>query len=286
MTEVNGQSVKQDEARKAILSSIRAHLATSAPFDADWREHHGHASEGVAVWEPVRMAMTSAELADVFCANLESVGGHCTVVADETEAAKQVGKIIDQLAPRRIAISNSDLIGRLVERDAAVEIVENAHAEYLFDCDLGITSAQWAIAETGTLVLESDKESHRLTSLVPPVHLCLLRAADIRQTLGEILELTRRDLSRTVTFITGASRTSDIELTLAIGVHGPGELHVIVIVDGEGVVKNLDHFGISHRLKVISNKFSKLITYNLSLFPYFGAFFSTAKTVLRFSREL
>jgi L-lactate dehydrogenase complex protein LldG len=61
--------------------------------------------------------------------------------------------------------------------------------------------------------------------------LCILRAADIRQTLGEILELINEDLSRTVTFITGASRTSDIELTLAIGVHGPKELHVIVIND-------------------------------------------------------
>jgi len=49
--------------------------------------------------------------------------------------------------------------------------------------------------------------------------------------MGEILELAGKDLSKTMTFITGASRTSDIELTLAIGVHGPGELHVIVIAD-------------------------------------------------------
>ena len=119
----------------------------------------------------------------------------------------------------------------MVERLAATEFVQNAPASFLFGCDLGITSAQWAIAETGTLVLESEKESHRLTSLVPPVHLCILKASRIRQTLGEILELTGKDMSRTITFITGASRTSDIELTLAIGVHGPGELHVIVIAD-------------------------------------------------------
>jgi L-lactate dehydrogenase complex protein LldG len=79
--------------------------------------------------------------------------------------------------------------------------------------------------------LESAAERHRLTSLVPPVHICILKADSIRQTLREILDLIGRDLSRTVTFVTGASRTSDIELTLAIGVHGPKELHVILIED-------------------------------------------------------
>jgi L-lactate dehydrogenase complex protein LldG len=64
---------------------------------------------------------------------------------------------------------------------------------------------------------------------VPPVHICVLEAGNIRQTLGEILERIEPDRSRTVTFITGASRTSDIELTLAIGVHGPRELHVVII---------------------------------------------------------
>jgi len=49
--------------------------------------------------------------------------------------------------------------------------------------------------------------------------------------MGEILQIVQKDLSKTVTFITGPSRTSDIELTLAIGVHGPRELHVIVISD-------------------------------------------------------
>ena len=99
----------------------------------------------------------------------------------------------------------------------------------MFESDLGITGAQWAIAETGTLVLESESERHCLTSLVPPIHVCILEAKQIRQTLGEILGILQKDLSRTITFITGASRTSDIELTLAIGVHGPGELHVILI---------------------------------------------------------
>ena len=114
---------------------------------------------------------------------------------------------------------------------AEIDAIADASREELFSSDLGITSAQWAIAETGTLVLESGAERHRLVSLVPPVHVCILTAGSIRQSMAEILELADTDANRTITFITGASRTSDIELTLAIGVHGPGELHIIVIKD-------------------------------------------------------
>jgi L-lactate dehydrogenase complex protein LldG len=96
------------------------------------------------------------------------------------------------------------------------------------------------VAETGTLVLESDAERHRLASLVPTAHVALVEARRVRQTLGEVLlDIDGRNdgggegLSRAVTFITGPSRTSDIELTLAIGVHGPAELYVIII-EGEG----------------------------------------------------
>jgi len=68
---------------------------------------------------------------------------------------------------------------------------------------------------------------------VPPIHIAIIEASRIRQTMAEVLRAINEDgrdsLSRTVTFITGPSRTSDIELTLAIGVHGPAELHVIVI---------------------------------------------------------
>ena len=131
---------------------------------------------------------------------------------------------------QKIAISDSELVHRLV-KTAKIEAVENASREELFSSEIGITSAQSAIAETGTLVLESGAERHRLVSLVPPVHVCVLPARSIRGSMAEILELADTDAHRTITFITGASRTSDIELTLAIGVHGPGKLYVIVIKD-------------------------------------------------------
>lgn len=225
VSEQRSPNIQTGDAREAILASVRRALATSLPFDAVHREHHGHA-------ESPRMARTSVIERETpienFKVNLESVGGHCEVVAGENEAAEYVESLIAQVGATKIAVSNSEMVARIV---GGMETTVNATPEYLFGSDLGITSAQWGVAETGTLVLESAKESHRLTSLVPPVHLCILRADDIRQTLGEILELTSRELSPAVTFITGASRTSDIELTLAIGVHGPGELHVIVIAD-------------------------------------------------------
>lgn len=210
-------------AREAILASVRRSLAASEPFDAVHKKHHGHAANIATVTAPM-----SEDLVENFKQNLESVGGNCAVVSDEGEAAEYARGLIKQLGATKIAVSDSELVGRIVE---GIPTEMNAVPDFLFSSDLGITSAQWAIAETGTLVLESEKESHRLTSLVPPVHLCILRAENIRQTLGEILELTGRNLSPAITFITGASRTSDIELTLAIGVHGPGELHVIVVKD-------------------------------------------------------
>jgi L-lactate dehydrogenase complex protein LldG len=231
MTEIStiNQRGSSDGSRKSILASIRASLATSAPFDADHQKHH-QTDNALAL--PVAEAIYPRQaLIDNFRRNLELVGGHCSVVASQTEAIEAVRSIIEMSGAKHIAVSDSPLVRSVINGWNGVEFVPNTPVEYLFASDIGITGAQWAIAETGTLVLVSDAERHRLTSLVPPVHVCLLKADTIRQTLGEILELTSAKLSPVITFITGASRTSDIELTLAIGVHGPGELHVIVITD-------------------------------------------------------
>lgn len=198
------------------------------PFDAAHQAHHWQ--NETAFTATLLPDFPKETLIENFRKNLEFVGGNCSVVYDETEAAEVLLSIISGKNARKIAFSNSPSVKKIVgflKTDA--EFIENASADILFESDLGVTGAQWAIAETGTLVLESESEKHRLTSLVPPVHVCILEAVKIRQTLGEVLEILQKDLSRTITFITGASRTSDIELTLAIGVHGPGELHVILI---------------------------------------------------------
>ena len=231
--------MNSNEAKAEIFAAIRRNLAESLPFDKVHGEHHAPQQNSVSLVEEnsfvenvllVAVGLKDINLAESFRENLIAVGGNCVVVRDESQAVGEINRIIAKLQPKRIAVSDANLIGTLKNHFVTnANISEETSAGELFDCDLGITGAQFGIAETGTLALESEKEFNRLASLVPPVHICVLEAANIRQTLGETLEILEKDLSRAVTFITGPSRTSDIELTLAIGVHGPGELYVILI---------------------------------------------------------
>jgi len=175
----------------------------------------------------------------MFRQQLEAVGGHCVIVGSKPEAARGLNDIItkmqtDPSRALRIALSDAPILERLT-RAAGLEssqITISPTPAHLFGYDVGLTTAQAAIAETGTLVLESDRERHRLVSLLPPVHVAFIDAANICATLGEALRAVVRKgpmgMSRAITFITGPSRTADIELTLTIGVHGPKELYVIV----------------------------------------------------------
>jgi L-lactate dehydrogenase complex protein LldG len=96
-------------------------------------------------------------------------------------------------------------------------------------CDLGITEADYLLPETGTLVLRSSAEKPRAVSLLPRIHLAIVRPemlrADMHQVFAECKggSETRPDY---LVFITGPSRTADIELTVTLGVHGPKCLYV------------------------------------------------------------
>jgi L-lactate dehydrogenase complex protein LldG len=102
------------------------------------------------------------------------------------------------------------------------------------DAGIGVSGVDYALADTGTLVLLARKGQPRSISLVPPVHIAIVKADQVVHGLDDLFGLLSsekgvNDLGSAVTFITGASRTADIELTLVVGVHGPQELHVVVI---------------------------------------------------------
>lgn len=216
-----------------MLARIREHLAASPPTAGG--HHNPTAPPEAGPPGPPGEAIEHLPgngLIDLFCEALAAVNGNCTIVADEDAAAVSLKQLIDLDKLHRIAVSDSLIVQRLMRQiEGDAELLSNAEPAILFNCDAGITSAQWAIAETGTLVLEAKSERHRLVSLIPPVHIAIVQAGRIRRTMAEVLAAVNQsnELSRTITFITGPSRTSDIELTLAIGVHGPAKLHVIVI---------------------------------------------------------
>jgi L-lactate dehydrogenase complex protein LldG len=216
-------------AREAILGSIRSNLSRSVPDETN----------PVQLENPVILSKKTspAALVDLFKSNLESVNGHCIIADSEPGVARALTTIISNLQTtnlraQRIALSDTPSIERIMYMtDLDIEeLAITPSATEIFSFDVGISSAQAAIAETGTLVLDSTYERHRLVSLVPPVHIAIVDASRIVETLGEALALLRKDneISPAVTFITGPSRTADIELTLAIGVHGPQELYVII----------------------------------------------------------
>jgi L-lactate dehydrogenase complex protein LldG len=223
------------EARAAIMQSIRAHLAESAKVDWDHVPALAIVSDQAQATPPVAVSPVAA-----FRERLESVGGHCVVVRNEDEAAGALADVVSGLQARavaqRIALSDAPSLSRLTSGISADHIAVCPAAADLFNYDVGISTAQAGIAETGTLILEAEKERHRLVSLLPAVHIAFISSADIYQTIGDALAALRggdeNSLSRALTFITGPSRTADIELTLTVGVHGPKELYVIVIDDG------------------------------------------------------
>jgi L-lactate utilization protein LutC len=110
-----------------------------------------------------------------------------------------------------------------IDRDVRTSLQHNSND--IWEAGVGITTAQIAVAETGTLLRSAGPDRARLASLAPPIHVVIIDRSAIVATLDKAM---RHVTDRTSVFITGPSRTADIEGILIRGVHGPGELWVVV----------------------------------------------------------
>jgi len=105
-----------------------------------------------------------------------------------------------------------------------VELVSpNADKYEMATCDLGVTEADYLLPETGTLVLQSSVGKPRAVSLLPRVHLAIVRPEMLRADMHQVFAEAKE--RHYLVFITGPSRTADIELTVTLGVHGPRNLY-------------------------------------------------------------
>jgi L-lactate dehydrogenase complex protein LldG len=188
---------------------------------------------------------TSGEkMAEGFARELRALSGHVHIVEDaesviavilEILQSHQTERIIawDQVVPDLPWLSEGLMkagISRVDSHIVADAEGRKANLAALDGIVVGLTGAQGGLADTGTLALVSGPGRGRLASLLPPVHIAVLSTRKLYPSLPAFLAAnpTAASEGSNLVFITGPSRTADIELTLSMGVHGPKEIHVII----------------------------------------------------------
>lgn len=149
----------------------------------------------------------------------------------EVLSAKQIGKLLVAPGTSHGQRAQNELSALGIDCPSYAEPIENWKETMFHDIPASFTAARGAIAETGTLILWPDADEPRLMSLVPPVHIVLLDAANIYNTLYETMQQEgwKDGLPTNSLLISGPSKTADIQQTLAYGAHGPKELVVLMI---------------------------------------------------------
>lgn len=172
-----------------------------------------------------------AEIA-LLLAEIDKLSGVTRRIADRDELNVALEGLVALEGVRKATLWPTNELQELGVADLlaalGVDIVSaDADRRQLAECDLGVTGADAALPETGTLLLRSSPERPRLVSLLPRVHLAIFRPSVLRADLHHALAGVKGD--GYFVFVTGPSRTADIELTLTVGVHGPKALYAWVL---------------------------------------------------------
>jgi L-lactate utilization protein LutC len=212
--------------REAILHKVRTALGRVA-------------GEGIAEPPPVRLrvdehleAMDLEPRVASMMRAVEALAGKTRRAATRENARAYVGAVLDG---RTAVASNAPFLRECGIVDlAGVQSGFTDAAALRALCataDVGITSADYALADTGTLVMLASPAEARLISLLPPVHIAVVPKERLLSGLDELFTILPDPAARTssMVLITGPSRTADIEQILVRGVHGPGEIHVVVV---------------------------------------------------------
>ena len=174
-----------------------------------------------------RVARDATELADLFAAKAAAVGMRVTRVSDpELEAA--LARLLESRGKTVVAVRDAGLAAR-ASAAAGVRLAPNDDDDLLFDCEVGITDVDCAIAESGSLVV-STKGRIRNAWITPPIHIAIVRESEVVADLVDLFE-SRADAldAASTTVITGPSKTADIEGVLVTGVHGPAAVEIVLI---------------------------------------------------------
>jgi L-lactate dehydrogenase complex protein LldG len=219
--------------RDQILGDIRAGLRRSRL----WGGEAEQVAERLATHRrnliPARAAALDHEgQVALFIAMAEEVDASVARVA---KAADVPGAVADYLSgqnlPSRLVMTPDPKLGEIPWSERPLLEIRTGVAE---DGDAaGVTGCFAAIAETGTLMLVSGPETPTRNNFLPDTHIAVLRASEVVAAYEDGWDRLRQRgaMPRTVNFITGPSRTGDIEQRLVLGAHGPRRLHIVLIDD-------------------------------------------------------
>jgi L-lactate dehydrogenase complex protein LldG len=230
--------------RRKFLENIATRLGRAALAPPRARSEYGPPEGYVA--RPLGAA--SGDRVERFGIELELVGGKVAIARTLDEVHALLRFELDHWKARRIVSWSEDELGDwalepFFAQCGCVSFEPSGHAsederfrKACLAADMGITGVDFAIANTGTLAIAARAGRPRSVSLLPTVHLALVKETQLVDRLGLAFAGYRRSgtlVASNVHFITGPSRTSDIENDLSIGVHGPAAVSVIVWRDSD-----------------------------------------------------
>jgi L-lactate utilization protein LutC len=178
-----------------------------------------------------------------FSEELRAAGGQPHLVPDPTTAVAAILDLVKSLAPRRVLLGQGSFLDSLgladqlrargVDLDRVEALTSATSRDAFFGADLAISGVHALIAETGTVVSLARPDEPRSLSLLAPVHIAVAHRTQLVPDLFDLFEPAvwerNQELPSCLSLITGPSKTGDIELRLVTGVHGPGELHVVLV---------------------------------------------------------
>jgi L-lactate dehydrogenase complex protein LldG len=223
--------------RDAFLQRVRQAVQAGNRPGTGALEPRGRTGYQGAGADPVARFTTECAAAD----------GQVHVLPDREAAVARVMELVKARSARKALVGRGTFFDTLHLperlRSLGIEVMEveslapATSRDPFFAADVGISGVDFLIAETGTVVLKARPEEPRSLSLLPPVHIAVAHRTqmladlfDLFPTLpsGAGLATEGAGLPSCLSLITGPSKTGDIELRLVTGVHGPGELHVIL----------------------------------------------------------
>jgi L-lactate dehydrogenase complex protein LldG len=223
------------EARTQILNSIRRSLKRDVATPEQTAGVENRLKDHARNLVPERSRLSPSDRIDLFISMATEVAATVERLPNLSRVPHAVADYLaSQNLPAEVKVAPDQQLASIPWNKRPTLTVDHGRAA---DRDLtSVTAAFAAIAETGTLMMLSGPEHPTTLNLMPDTHIVVLRADQVVGSYEDGWDAVRRrdqGMPRTVNFITGPSRTGDIEQTLQLGAHGPRRLHILLI-DGAG----------------------------------------------------